>query len=65
MKLAVLEMQVAVFADAALKRAAVVREASERLYHLCTRVEYFLYAVGIGIAVYASRAGIKTMLGGE
>jgi hypothetical protein len=65
LKLALVELQVALFADAVLKRAAEVREAAERLYSLCNRIGYFLYAVGIGIAVYASRAGIKTMLGGE
>lgn len=65
LKLALVEIQVALFADPVLKRAAALREAAERLYHLCNRIEYFLYAVGIGIAVYASRAGIKTMLGGE
>lgn len=65
LKLAFVELQVTVFADAVLKRAAEVREAAERLYSLCKRVEYFLYAVGIGIAVYASRAGIKTMLSGD
>lgn len=61
MKLALVEILVAVFADGVLKLAVKQREAAEHLYRICKRIEYCLYVVGVGLTLF----GIKTLVGGE
>jgi hypothetical protein len=61
MKLAMVEIQVALFADGVLKVAVKQKEAAEHLYHICKRIEYCLYIVGVTLALF----GIKTLVGGE
>jgi hypothetical protein len=65
MKLAFMEIQVALFAAGALEVAKKVRKSAEYLYRICNRVWYLLAALGLGLAVYANLAGIKGLIGGE
>jgi hypothetical protein len=65
MQLAFTQIQVAVFAGEVMKRATEVREAAEILNRKCNQIGYFLYALGLALAVYANLKGIKTVIGGE
>jgi hypothetical protein len=65
MQLAFTQTQVAVFAGEVMKRATEVREAAEILYRKCNQIGYFLYALGLALAVYANLNGIKTVVGAE
>jgi hypothetical protein len=65
MKLAFVEIEIALFAAGALEVAKKVREAAEHLYRICNRIWYVLAALGLGVAVYATLAGVKGLIGGE
>jgi len=64
MKLAFVEIELALFASGALEVAKTAREAAEHLYRICNRIWYLLAALGLGLAVYANLAGIKGLIGG-
>lgn len=65
MKLALAEIEVALFADGVLKVAKQAREAAEVLYRICNRTWYLLFALGLGLATYANLTHIKGLVGGE
>jgi hypothetical protein len=63
--LAMIEIEVALFADGVLNVARKIREAAEHLYRICNRIWYLLFASGLGLAIYANLAHIKGLIGGE